>query len=150
MARRFIRLRFTSVLTTLIVLGSGTVVGATGYWNLPGTFCQWSGYGFGGGYHAPLMLGPITYECLSTPNDVRLPYAPNPYACAPYYGEWRRVWLRWERADDDVARCSTVARAAGDARSDPAFDPLHCAGSTLAPFVVDWRCGAIALSTLLG
>jgi hypothetical protein len=86
MARRFNRFRFTSALTIIIVLGSAAVASATGYWNMPGTFCQWSGHGYGGGYHAPLVLGPVTYECLSTPNDVRLPCAPNPYACAPYYG----------------------------------------------------------------
>jgi len=68
------------------VLGSAAVASATGYWNMPGTFCQWSGHGFGGGYHAPLVLGPPTCECWSGPNEVRLPYAPNPYACSPDYG----------------------------------------------------------------
>jgi hypothetical protein len=60
---------------------------ATGWWNMPGTFCQWNGCGFGGGYHAPLVLGPLTHECFEGPNEIRMPQAPNPYACAPYCGE---------------------------------------------------------------
>ena len=86
MVRPVYRLACVGALALWASLGSADSVGATGYWNLPGSFCQWSGHGFGGGYHAPLALGPITYECLSGPNEVRLPCAPNPYACAPYYG----------------------------------------------------------------
>jgi disulfide bond formation protein DsbB len=56
---------------------------ATGWWNMPGTFCQWNGCGYGGGYHAPLVLGPFTHECFEGPNEVRMRQAPNPYACAP-------------------------------------------------------------------
>jgi len=56
---------------------------AAGYWNVPSNFCQWLGTGFGGGYHAPLMLGPPQCDCFRGPNEVRLPSAPNPYACQP-------------------------------------------------------------------
>jgi len=75
-----------AALASLVVLSSTATVHAIGYWNLPGTIYQWSGHGFGGGYHAPLVLGPITHEGLLVPNEVRLPCAPNPYSCAPYCG----------------------------------------------------------------
>jgi hypothetical protein len=54
---------------------------------MPGTFCQWNGCGFSGGYHAPLVLGPLTNECFDGPNEIRLSQAPNPYGCATCYGE---------------------------------------------------------------
>lgn len=60
---------------------------ATGWWNLPCTCWQWNGCGYGGGYHAPLVLGPLTHECFQRPNQYRVDQAPNPYACAPYNGE---------------------------------------------------------------
>ena len=84
MSRRMIRSGFVYAVATLVAATVANVAGATGYWNMPCTACQWWGHGFGGGYHAPLMLGPATHECCSRPNEVRLPYAPNPYACAPY------------------------------------------------------------------
>jgi hypothetical protein len=51
---------------------------------VPCTFWQWNGCGFGGGYHAPLVLGPPTHECFDSPNEIRMSQAPNPYACVPY------------------------------------------------------------------
>jgi hypothetical protein len=68
----------------LAVLAAPQIAGAAGYWNVPSHFCQWCGCGFGGGYHAPLILGPPTCDCFAGPNEVRVPYAPNPHACAPY------------------------------------------------------------------
>jgi hypothetical protein len=67
-----------AVLLTFMTAGPAAAIG---YWNLPGNFCQWAGYGNGGGYHACFMLGPITHEGWATPNEVRLPCPPNP-ACA--------------------------------------------------------------------
>jgi hypothetical protein len=55
---------------------------ATGYWNLPSTFCQCVGCGFGAGYHAPLVLGPANWDGFCAHNEVRLPCAPS----APYCG----------------------------------------------------------------
>jgi hypothetical protein len=75
-------------LAVLVVAVAGLVISgsvrATGWWNMPGTFCQWNGCGYGGGYHAPFVLGPMTHECFEGPNMVRVPQAPNPYACAPF------------------------------------------------------------------
>jgi hypothetical protein len=54
---------------------------AAGYWNMPGTHAQRTGHGYGGGYHAPMILGPLRCEGWHLGSPVRLPYAP-----APYYG----------------------------------------------------------------
>src|SRR4051812_21621356 len=83
MALRTVRSGIMATIMALSVLNCTTIVRAMGYYNLPGSFCQCCGCGFGGGYHAPLVLGPIAHGYLSAPNVVRLPYAPNPYACAP-------------------------------------------------------------------
>jgi hypothetical protein len=83
MARRFIRPGLVGALATLCALVGVNSVIAAGYWNVPSHFCQWLGSGFGGGYHAPLMLGPPQCDCFRGPNEVRLPCAPNPYACQP-------------------------------------------------------------------
>jgi hypothetical protein len=39
---------------------------------------QRTGHGFGGGYHAPLMLGPVKFDGWHLANNVRLPYSPAP------------------------------------------------------------------------
>lgn len=51
---------------------------ATGYFNLPGTHAQWAGHGFGAGYHAPLLLGPMRHDGPLLGNQVRLPCSPAP------------------------------------------------------------------------
>src|SRR5688572_21202343 len=58
---------------------------ATGYWNMPSSFCQCMGCGWGAGHHAPLILGPITWNGACAHNEIRLPYSPMPpYGCGPY------------------------------------------------------------------
>ncbi len=79
-----IRRLLAAVIVAVAGLVNAQAAQATGYWNMPGTFCQWWGCGFGGGYHAPLVLGPLTHECWEGPNEIRMPQAPNPYACSPY------------------------------------------------------------------
>ena len=79
-----IRRPFAVLVIAVATLAISQSAWATGWWNLPGTFCQWNGCGFGGGYHAPFVLGPLTHECFEGPNEVRMSQAPNPYACAPY------------------------------------------------------------------
>jgi hypothetical protein len=83
-ARRCISTGLVFAFAAFLILAESITAGAAGYWNVPSTFCQCCGCGFGGGYHAPLILGPPTYECFAGPNEVRVPHAPNPYACAPY------------------------------------------------------------------
>jgi hypothetical protein len=66
------------------VLVSATVTAqasAAGYWNMPGTHAQRAGHGYGGGYHAPLILGPVQCDGWEWGAPVRLPFAP-----VPYYG----------------------------------------------------------------
>jgi hypothetical protein len=60
---------------------------AAGYWNIPGTFAQRTGHGYGGGYHAPLILGPLQHDGWGLGAPVRLPYAPSPYYGCGCYGD---------------------------------------------------------------
>jgi hypothetical protein len=57
---------------------------ATGYWNMPSTFCQCVGCGYGAGHHAPYVLGPITCHGYLNHKEVRLPCPPRPPYC--WYG----------------------------------------------------------------
>jgi hypothetical protein len=67
---------------TLAVFSVAAPAGATGYWNMPSTFCQCMGVGWGAGYHAPLLLGPIRCDGWCNNKEVRLPFSPSPpYAC---------------------------------------------------------------------
>jgi len=67
------RLKLTTFAAVLLVISPATMpAGATGYWNLPGSFCQCMGVGWGAGYHAPLILGPITCDRWCDHNEVRL------------------------------------------------------------------------------
>jgi hypothetical protein len=69
----FFRSIFGAILLTAAISNSAV---ATGYWNLPSTFCQCIGCGFGAGYHAPLLLGPISHEGWLAVNERRLPCPP--------------------------------------------------------------------------
>jgi hypothetical protein len=48
------------------------------YWNEPGNFCQCAGYGYGPGYHAPLILGPPDHCAWFSSNEVRWAFPPGP------------------------------------------------------------------------
>jgi len=50
---------------------------AIGYWNMPGNVCQCLGCGWGPGYHAPLVLGPISCDGFFGADIVRLPSSPS-------------------------------------------------------------------------
>jgi hypothetical protein len=64
-------------------MGMASQTLAVGYWNMPGSFCQCIGCGFGGGYHAPLVLGPVSCDGWLGINERRLPYPPTPYSHTP-------------------------------------------------------------------
>jgi hypothetical protein len=66
----------------VVVTSAGQAAFAAGYWNMPGNVCQCIGCGFGAGYHAPLLLGPISHDGWLATNERRLPYPP----AAPYAG----------------------------------------------------------------
>lgn len=63
----------------LIAVATAPPAAATGYWNVPSSVCQCMGYGYGAGYHAPLVLGPISCDGWLARNEQRLPYTP----CSP-------------------------------------------------------------------
>ncbi len=70
------------LVVAVALLLSATVAeqaGAAGYWNMPGTHAQRSGHGFGGGYHAPLILGPVRCDGWGLGGPVRVPHSPLPY-----------------------------------------------------------------------
>jgi hypothetical protein len=79
MHRRFSKLFGLSIFAGLFLTAP---IYAAGYWNVPSTFCQCIGYGCGAGYHAPLVLGPVSHAGWLDHNEIRLPYAPRP-AYAP-------------------------------------------------------------------
>lgn len=74
MRRRILMVRFAEALVLAAAIAPTTL--AVGYWNMPGTLAQWKGHGYGGGYHAPLILGPVRFDAWHGPNQVRWPYAP--------------------------------------------------------------------------
>ena len=97
---------------------------AAGYWNMPGTFAQRTGHGYGGGYHAPLMLGPVRCDGWGLGTPVRLPCAPSPYCgCGSHGGDcgrtveappvrlqWRAVQRHLRSADLPAARHRWIRR----------------------------------------
>ena len=62
----------------LSALGSAELQ-AAGYWNVPSNLGQRTGHGFGGGYHAPWVLGPVEHGYCTCGKPTRLPCAPTPY-----------------------------------------------------------------------
>ena len=74
MRRRILMVRCAVALVLAAVIAPTTL--AVGYWNMPGTLAQWKGHGYGGGYHAPLILGPVRFDAWHGPNQVRWPHAP--------------------------------------------------------------------------
>jgi hypothetical protein len=90
--RRIIRI--APIVALLAVLFGGAPAFAVGYWNLPGNFCQCTGYGWGAGHHACLVLGPITCGDCCAHHEVRLPCAPQPpyacYGCDSYNYDFRQ------------------------------------------------------------
>jgi hypothetical protein len=77
---------FVYALAILATFSGAKLVNAVGYYNMPGDFCQWTGHGFSGGYHAPLVLGPVRFDGAVFPNVTRVSQSPNPYGCVPYCG----------------------------------------------------------------
>src|SRR4051794_23276713 len=77
------RRNITACLLLVFTVGLGAAcreeVRAAGVWNMPGTHAQRAGHGYGGGYHAPLILGPVRFDGWALGTPVRLPYAPSPY-----------------------------------------------------------------------
>jgi|tagenome__1003787_1003787.scaffolds.fasta_scaffold20428159_2 hypothetical protein len=82
MRRRNSKVCLSTVFAVLFTVSCIEQARATGYWNMPGTFAQRTGHGYGAGYHAPLLLGPVRCDGWGLGNQVRLPYSPLPnYGC---------------------------------------------------------------------
>ncbi len=64
---------------------------AAGYWNMPGTHAQRAGHGYGGGYHAPWILGPVRWDGWGLGTPTRLPCAPSPYCDCASCGDGGRM-----------------------------------------------------------
>lgn len=76
-----------AILAVGLLLASAAPAGAVGYWNMPTSFSQWWGYGPGPGYHAPMVLGPMTARELFRPQmEIRLTCPPRPGCCATSCG----------------------------------------------------------------
>ncbi|HEY3391476.1 MAG TPA: hypothetical protein VGK58_02125 [Lacipirellulaceae bacterium] len=75
--------RFSTVAAALWLTSTcASPVEAAGYWNVPSNFWQCAGCSCGGGYHAPLVLGPMSWHGWCSKNHYRLPYPPAPgYGC---------------------------------------------------------------------
>ncbi|MCO6047654.1 hypothetical protein NG895_27430 [Aeoliella sp. ICT_H6.2] len=56
---------------------------AAGRWNLPSTANQYMGFGFGPGYHAPMVMGPAWRGKAASPGVRRVPTAWKP-ACGGF------------------------------------------------------------------
>ena len=79
MRRRNLMVCLTAVLAISLAAICAEQARAAGYWNMPGTYAQRAGHGYGGGYHAPLLLGPVCCDGWHLGMPVRLPCAPSPY-----------------------------------------------------------------------
>ena len=79
MRRRNLMVCLAAVFAVLLAATCAEQARAAGYWNMPGTCAQRAGHGYGGGYHAPLMLGPVRCDGWGLGTPVRLPCAPSPY-----------------------------------------------------------------------
>lgn len=82
MLNRRLRLCAALAVGLSLVAWAPATAWAIGYYNLPGNFCQCFGYGNGPGYHAPLVLGPVSCHGCCHHGVERLPSAP----CSPYAG----------------------------------------------------------------
>jgi hypothetical protein len=88
MRRRLI----SSLLCLAAVLWAIPALGA-GYWNMPSSVYQCLGYGCGAGYHAPLLLGPVSCDGWLDTNVRRLPCAPCVQHPSPCNGNCNRALL---------------------------------------------------------
>jgi hypothetical protein len=112
----------------ILVLGAVSVasVRAAGYWNVPGTHAQRAGHGYGGGYHAPLILGPVRYDAWSLGAPVRLPCAPSPYYACGNCGDCGRCGQMVESPSSMEGFVPTTAPATtfdrGNLEPEPAVE----------------------------
>lgn len=76
MSNRCLKLALGVAIAVAFGAIGGQSAAAIGFWNMPGTFCQCMGYGNGPGYHAPLLLGPVSCDGFFAIDTHRLPAPP--------------------------------------------------------------------------
>ena len=85
--------------------------GAAGYWNVPSNFWQCAGCGCGGGYHAPLVLGPMSWHGWCSKNHYRLPHAPATcYGCGHRGGGFEQPTILEPAPQPVVAPVAPMSR----------------------------------------
>lgn len=68
-------------------LGSATDLMAAGWYNMPTSLPQCLGYGYGPGYHSPMILGPRLAAGVEAKRVVYVPRAPISQPCGNSFGE---------------------------------------------------------------
>ena len=110
MRRRNFMACLTAAFAGLLTVSYIEQAQAGGYWNMPGTYAQRSGHGYGAGYHAPLILGPVRWDGWGLGNQVRLPHAPLPYYGCGSGGDCGRT-VEAPSSMESVVPTSTTAPA---------------------------------------
>lgn len=70
-------LRVLVALSCVVITGEAS---ASGFYNMPTNLRQCLGYGYGPGYHAPMVLGPMWKTRLASQRIQRIPHALSPPA----------------------------------------------------------------------
>jgi hypothetical protein len=105
------RLLFIAIAGALWLLEAGAPAAeAAGYWNVPGNMWQWAGSGCGGGYHAPLVLGPMSWHGWCAKNHYRLPHAPGPCFGCGHCGGFEQPTMIEPAPQPVVAPIAPVSR----------------------------------------
>ena len=109
---------------------------AAGYWNVPGTFAQRAGHGYGGGYHAPLILGPVRCDGWGLGTPVRMPCAPSPYYGCGSYGDCGQM-VEATSSMESVVPTTVTSQAPTPAAAVPAeTHPVEPVPATTSEVVV--------------
>lgn len=112
MRRRNLMLWLAVVFATILGAACTEQARAAGYWNMPGTHAQRAGHGYGGGYHAPLILGPVRCDGWYLGTPVRLPCAPSPFCGCGTCGDCERMVEATSSIDSFVPTTSPVPASA--------------------------------------
>jgi hypothetical protein len=91
---------------------------AIGYFNMPGNYAQFWGYGCGPGYHACMVLGPISFHGGFRHGVERLPYPPS----SPYFAR-----------DCSCGAGGYGCEIGGPTLLEPTVEPMPVPGPSIEP-----------------
>jgi hypothetical protein len=129
------RIASLTLAAMVVAEAAGTAL-AAGYWNMPGTIFQRTGHGYGGGYHAPFILGPIRLDGWCGPNEVRWPCPPGSSCGDGTYGCGGRMVEAPSKLEGVVAT-PPMQPAVG---TKPVVLPAEMGGTIVAaPQAAPWR-----------